>query len=105
VRRSDVEVFAQKTRPAPQSGIRHSDATRAENWAFRLIAEHPGITAAELAEAMGESRRTAQGRLQHLDRCGLIVRSSGSITEPQQCHLTEAGWKRHRSELPLAKPA
>ncbi len=63
------------------------------------IAEHPGCHAGEIGEALGQSRRVDQVRMQELEPDGLIVRHAQATTsKPWTSEITPAGrdWLNHQ---------
>lgn len=105
IRRADVEAWARANPGDGRRGAKASKTTRAHLRTLAEIAEHPGMTVVDLAARTGEQRRTALGRLQHLERHGLITRTAGHQSDPYRCYLTEVGWDRHHAELSTARPA
>ncbi len=110
IRQSDLDAFA-KQQPAPsamsRAGRPAKAATRAHDKMLGLIAERPGITVVELAEATNEPRATALRRLQNLDRRGWVTRRKADRPkQPHQCYLTDRGWERYASRpTPLSEAA
>jgi len=96
---SDLEAFNLDLPPNSRAGCPNAASVQADARVLGLIAERPGITVVDLTEITGEYRRTVLGRLQRLDRRGLITRRSEQSRAPHRCRLTDAGWQHYRTQL------
>ena len=105
VHRTDLDAWARANPGDRRRGAKAQKTTASQLQVLTLIAECPGITVVAVARRAGLTRRTALGRLQHLEQQGLITRVRGRQEEPYRCYVTEAGRERCRAELATAKPA
>jgi len=92
VDKADLERFAANYRPV-RRGARPALRPEHLRAVLDLIADHPGISALEVAEVLGRARRTVLGWMQYLDREGLVERrrEDWDPKDPAHCYLTEAG--------------
>jgi|SRR5579884_1373532 len=90
--KADLERFAATYRPVRRGA---KPPLRPEHLrpVLQRIADHPGVSALDVAEHLGRPRRTVLGWMQYLDREGLVERrrEEWDPKDPAHCYLTAAG--------------